>query len=428
MLHVERLSKGRTMPTISDKILATLSGKEKVSPGDAVDARVDLAMSHESCARAIQAFESMGAERVWDAGKIVLVLDHWAPAPDRKAAMIHKKIRDFARAQRIENFFDVGSGICHQVLVENGFVKPGQLIVGTDSHMTTSGALGAFSIGIGPTEMAAVFATGGIWLKVPHTINIILRGMTGKRVTGKDVALEVIGELGPDGAVYKTVEFTGPGLSGLSVSERMTLTNMSAEMGAKTGIIATDEGARDESGDTGINVPDAILSDEDAVYQEVHEFDLDSIEPMVASPNHGFDAKPVHDLMGVRIDQAYLGSCTNGRLEDIRAAAEVLDGEKVPRDVRLLVSPASRKIYEMAIREGLVEKLLDSGAVMCGPSCGPCFGGHSGLLGDGEVCVSSSNRNFTGRMGSRDSEVYLASPYTVAASALYGELTDPRGV
>lgn len=416
------------MPTISERILASASRKKTVKPGDIVDAQVDVAMSHEACVQVIDAFKAIGAQKVWDSNRIVVILDHWAPAPTGKAASMHKKIRVFVKEQGIENFYDVGYGICHQVLVEEGFIKPGNLVAGTDSHTNTSGALGAFSIGIGPTDMAAIFALGKLWLKVPETINIILNGRTEKRIVSKDVILHIIGKLGADSAIYKAVEFTGKGVTDMSISDRMTLTNMSTEMGAKAGIVQPDEKTTrflDE-----INVEDAtmISSDEDAVYKEEHEFELNGIEPQVACPHSVDNVKPVGDLKGVKIDQAFLGSCTNGRLEDVRAATEILKGEKVSKDVRLIISPASQRIYMQALNEGLLEALLDSGAVICNSTCGACFGGHLGILAKGEVCISSSNRNFLGRMGSRDSEVYLASPYTVAASALCGEITDPRGV
>jgi len=416
------------MPTISEKILARASRKKAVKPGDIVDAQVDVAMSHEACVQVIDAFNAIGAQRVWDPNRIVVILDHWAPAPTEKAASMHKKIRVFVKEQGIENFYDVGYGICHQVLVEEGFIKPGNLVAGTDSHTNTSGALGAFSIGIGPTDMAAIFALGKLWLKAPDTIKIILNGRTEKRVVSKDVILHVIGKLGADSAIYKAVEFTGKGVTDMSISDRMTLTNMSTEMGAKAGIVQSDEKTTRFLDD--INIEDAtmISSDEDAVYQEEHEFELSGIEPQVACPHSVDNVKPVGDLKGVKIDQAFLGSCTNGRLEDVRAATEILKGEKVSKDVRLIISPASQRIYMKALNEGLLEALLDSGAVICNSTCGACFGGHLGILAKGEVCISSSNRNFLGRMGSMDSEVYLASPYTVAASALYGEIADPRGV
>jgi 3-isopropylmalate/(R)-2-methylmalate dehydratase large subunit len=414
------------MPTLSEKILAASSGRETVEPGDVVDARVDLAMTHESCARVIDAFDSMGAKTLWNPDKVVVVLDHWAPAPTMEAALIHKRIREFVKDKGIKKFHDIGAGICHQIIAEEGYVEPGQVVVGTDSHTTTSGALGAFSVGIGPTEMAAVFALGKLWLKVPHTIRVVLEGRIGKTVSGKDAALGMLGRLGTDGASYKALEFSGTGLAGIGIADRMTLTNMCTEMGAKSALIPPDEKTMEFLGEGNDVLSESCMSDDDANFQQEHTFDLGSIEPLVACPDGPADVRPASEVKSVNIDQAFLGSCTNGRLEDIRAAVDILKGKRISKDVRFIVSPASRRIFADAVREGLIESLLESGAVVCGPTCGPCFGGHTGILGSGEVCISTSNRNFVGRMGAPDSKVYLASPYTVAASALTGEITDPR--
>jgi len=416
------------MPTVSEKILARASDKSSVKPGEIVDAHVDVAMTHEACVQVIDSFRAMGADKIWDAKKVVVIIDHWAPAPDEKSAIMHQKIRTFVKEHGLKNFYDVGYGICHQVLAEDGYIKPGNLVVGTDSHTNTGGALGAFSIGIGPTEMAAVFATAKLWLKVPHTINLILDSRTGSRVVAKDIILHIIGKLGSDGAIYKAIEFNGQGAKDMSIADRMTLTNMTTEMGAKTGIVPSDEKTIKYLVDVGAESDMKLSSDEDAVYQEEYRFDLGKIEPQVACPHNVDNVKPVGELKNVKIDQGFIGSCTNGRIEDLRAVAEILKGEKVSKDARLIVSPASAKIYAQALKEGIMETLLDAGAVICNSNCAACFGGHMGILAKGEVCISSSNRNFIGRMGSKDSRVYLASPYTVAASALYGEITDPRGV
>lgn len=414
------------MPTLSEKILAASSGRETVEPGDVVDARVDLAMTHESCTRVIDAFNSMGASALWKPDKVVVVLDHWSPAPSVEAASVHKRIRGFVKDKGITKFHDVGSGICHQILVEEGYVEPGQVVVGTDSHTTTSGALGAFSVGIGPTEMAAVFALGKLWLKVPQTIRIVLEGRMGKMATAKDVALGMLGRLGTDCASYKALEFSGPSLAEMGIADRMTLTNMCAEMGAKSALIPPDENTIEFLGEKHRVSSESLMSDDDAYFQEEHAFDLGSVGPLVACPDSPADIRPASEIKGVKIDQAFLGSCTNGRLEDLRAAVDVLKGKRISENVRFIVSPASRRIFADAVRERLIESLLESGATVCGPTCGPCFGGHAGILGSGETCISTSNRNFVGRMGAPDSRVYLASPCTVAASALTGVITDPR--
>ncbi len=414
--------------TLSEKILAKASGKESVRPGDIVDAKVDLAMSHEACTFVISAFEEMGAERVWDKDKVVVILDHWVPASDVRSASLHKAIREFVREQGIDNFLDVGrGGIAHQILAEGGWVLPGMLVVGTDSHTPTTGALGAFATGIGFTEMAAVFALGELWLKVPENVKVVVNGSLGNRMDGKDIILKVIGDFKVDGAIYKAVEFTGSTIESIGISHRLAICNMTTEMGAKTGIMAPDDKTREYLSWTGKQY-EPVLSDEDAVFQEQREFDITDLEPQVACPPNVDNVKGVSELKNVKVQQAFLGSCTNGRIEDMRAAAGILKGEKVHKDVRMIVMPASQSIYLQAMEEGLFDIFLDANATICAPSCGPCFGGHGGLLATGEACISSTNRNFVARMGSPESFVYLGSPWTVAASALYGEITDPRGV
>ncbi len=414
--------------TLSEKILARASGKESVRPGDIVDAKVDLAMSHEACTFVVRSFKEMGAKKIWDKDKIVIILDHWVPASDVKSASLHKTIRDFVNEQGIDNFLDVGrGGIAHQILAEDGWVLPGMLVVGSDSHTPTAGALGAFATGIGFTEMAAVFALGELWLKVPENLKIIMDGSMGSRMDGKDLVLNVIGELKVDGAIYKAIEFTGSAVDSIGISHRLTICNMATEMGAKTGIISPDAKTEEYLAWTGKEY-EAVRSDEDAVYQEERNFDITDLEPQVACPSNVDNVKGVSELKGVKVHQAFLGSCTNGRIEDLRAAAEILKGEKIHKEVRMIVMPASQKIYHQAMKEGLFDIFLESKATICAPSCGPCFGGHGGVLAAGEACISSTNRNFVARMGHPESFVYLASPWTVAASALYGEITDPRSV
>ncbi|MBS7606978.1 3-isopropylmalate dehydratase large subunit [Candidatus Bathyarchaeota archaeon] len=413
---------------ISEKILAHASEKEYVKPGEIVDAKVDMAMINEITGPlAIQIFKRIGLERVWDNQRIVLVLDHQVPADSVKSAELHKIMRMFAKEQNIPFLYDVGDGgICHQVMVEKGHVRPGELIVGADSHTCTYGALGAFATGIGSTEMAAVFATGKLWLRVPSTIRIDVTGVFGEFVTPKDLILYVIGEIGADGAIYKAIEFTGPTIRQMSISGRLTLCNMAVEMGAKTGIIEPDEKTIQyvrERTDKPFRI---FRSDPDARYEKTMEFNVDNLEPMVACPHSVDNVKPVKDVEGVEIDQAFLGSCTNGRLEDLEVAARILKGRHVKKGVRMLVTPASSEVYLEALRSGLLEVFVRAGAYVCNPACGACFGGHMGLLAAGEVCISSSNRNFIGRMGSPEAKIYLASPATVAASAVVGKITDPR--
>ncbi|MEM3640383.1 MAG: 3-isopropylmalate dehydratase large subunit, partial [Candidatus Bathyarchaeia archaeon] len=359
--------------------------------------------------------------------RIVMVLDHQVPADSTKSAELHKIVRKFAKEQNIPFFYDVGSGgVCHQVMVEKGHVRPGELIVGADSHTCTYGALGAFGAGVGSTEMAAVFATGKIWLKVPETIKFNVYGAFQKFVGAKDLILNIIGQIGADGANYKVMEFDGPVINDMSVSDRLTICNMAVEAGAKTGIINPDEKVIAYIKNRTNKQIQLIKSDADANYEKVIELDVSSLEPQVACPSFVDNVKPVSEVEGTPIDQAFIGSCTNGRVEDLRMAAEMIKGKKIKDGVRFIVTPASHEVYLQALREGILETLAEAGACISNPTCGACFGGHIGLLAEGETCISSSNRNFTGRMGSPKAKIYLASPATVAASALKGEITDPR--
>lgn len=415
---------------ISEKILAAASGRDEVRPDEIVKAKVDMAMINEITGPlAIEAFHKIGVREVWDRNRIVMVLDHQVPADSVRSAILHKIMREFAKEQNIPNLYDIGfGGVCHQVMMEKGHVRPGMLIVGADSHTCTYGALGAFATGIGSTEMAAVFATGEIWLKVPRTVKVWVEGEFKSFVCAKDLILKIAGEVKADGAIYKALEFAGPTIDSMSVSGRMTLCNMAVEMGAKTGIINPDEKAisyvRGRSGESFR----AFRSDPDARYERTLKFDVTDLEPQVACPHSVDNVKPVSEVEGTPIDQAFIGSCTNGRLEDLEVAASIIKDRTVKRGVRLLVTPASQEVYLEALKEGLIEVFIKAGACVCNPTCGACFGGHMGLLAPGETCISSSNRNFIGRMGSPEAEIYLASPATVAASALKGEITDPRRV
>jgi len=412
---------------IAEKILARASGREEVKPGEIVQPKVDMAMVNEITGPlAIQAFKKIGVPKVWDNSRIVLIQDHQVPADTVKSAELHRIMRRFAEEQEIKFLYDIGfGGVCHQIMVEKGHALPGDLIVGADSHTCTYGALGAFATGIGSTEMAAVFATGEIWLRVPSTIRINATGSFKKHVTPKDLILYVIGKIGAAGATYKAVEFTGSTISQISISGRMTLCNMTVEMGAKTGLINPDEETLNYVKSRARRPFKALKSDSDATYEKTLKVDVDQLEPQIACPHAVDNVKPVKSVEGTEINQAFLGSCTNGRLEDLKAAAEILKGKKISKGVRMIVTPASQEIYLQALKSGLLEIFVKAGALVTNPTCGACFGGHMGLLAPREVCVSSSNRNFVGRMGSPEAEIYLASPVTVAASALAGKLVDP---
>jgi 3-isopropylmalate/(R)-2-methylmalate dehydratase large subunit len=413
---------------ITEKILAKASGKKAVHPGEIVDANVDMIMVHDLTGPlAVEAFKKIGTPTVWNNKKVVVILDHQVPAESVKAAELHKIMRQFAKDQNLR-IYDVGKGgICHQVMPERGHVTPGEVIVGADSHTCTYGAFGAFATGIGSTEAASVFASGKIWLKVPPAIKVNVKGIFQKFVTPKDLILNVIGKMGVDGAIYKSAEFTGPTIKKMHMAGRMTLCNMAVEMGAKNGIIEPDETTSKflEGRVKALPEFEALKSDKDAVYERTVEFDVSKMEPQVACPSSVDNVKPVSEIGNVPIEQAFIGSCTNGRIEDLRLAAEILKGKHVKDGVRALVIPASQEVYRQALNEGLLEIFTDAGAIVCGSACGPCLGGHIGLLAAGESCISTSNRNFIGRMGSTQASVYLASPATVAASAVMGKLTDP---
>lgn len=413
---------------IIEKILAKASGKEEAKPNEIVEAKVDTAMINDITGPlSIKAFKEIGIGKVWNKQKIVLILDHQTPANTIKAAKLHKIMREFAEEQKIPHLYDIGfGGICHQVMIENSHVKPGKLIVGADSHTCTYGALGAFATGIGSTDMAAVLATGKIWLKVPPTIKINITGKLEKLVTPKDLILYIIKHIKSDGAIYKAIEFTGPTINEINISGRQTICNMAIEMGAKTGIINPDEKTikyLQKHIHKPINPP---ISDPNSKYEREVNLKVDKLKPQIACPHSVDNVKEVEKVEGIKIDQAFIGSCTNGRLEDLKLAAKILRKRKVKKRVRLIITPASQKVYLKALKQGLLEIFIKAGAIICNPNCGACFGGHMGLLAPGEVCISTSNRNFMGRMGSPEAKIYLASPATVAASAIKGEIIDPR--
>jgi 3-isopropylmalate/(R)-2-methylmalate dehydratase large subunit len=415
---------------ITEKILAKASGKTQVQPGEIVDANVDMVMIHDLTGPlAVEAFKKIGVKKVWDNQKAVVILDHQVPAESVTAAELHKTMRKFAQDQRLQ-IYDVGKGgICHQVMPEKGHVLPGSVIVGADSHTCTYGAFGAFATGIGSTEAAAVLATGKIWLKVPEAIKINVEGRFQRYVAPKDLILHIIGKLGAGGAIYKSAEFRGPTIRAMSIAGRMTLCNMTVEMGAKNGIVEPDETTRKflEGRTTKMLPPfESLISDPDAAYEKTADIDVTDLTPQIAYPSSVDNVKPASEMGNVKVEQAFIGSCTNGRIEDLRVAAEIMKGNMVKDGVRTLVIPASQEVYRQALKEGLIEIFTDAGALVCGSTCGPCLGGHIGLLAPGETCVSTSNRNFIGRMGSKEANVYLASPATVAASAITGKITDPR--
>lgn len=417
--------------TLAEKILARASGRETVSPDEIVVASIDLAFSHENADLVRKTFKEIGAERVWDPDRIVIILDHRIPAESERTAATHKAIREFVHAQGIKHFYDVGrGGICHQVLVENGHVLPGKVVVGTDSHTTTHGAIGAFATGIGATEMAGVWTEGKLWFKVPSSLRILVEGHFRPWVTAKDLILHIIGRLGADGADYRSVEFDGETIRALSVASRMTLANLSTEMGAKVAFTPVDDKLAGYLAERSGAPVERIAPDPHATYEAVINVhaDRDVAEPQVACPHAVDNVKPVSALEHIPVDQAVLGSCTNGRLEDLEIAARILNGKQVHPRTRLLVIPASQHILLDAIRLGYIDALVSAGAIINPPGCGPCVGVHQGILASGETCISSTNRNFIGRMGSKDAQLYLASPPVVAASAVAGHIAHPESV
>ncbi len=417
--------------TITQKILAEHSGNKFLVPGSFIEAKVDIALSNDiTSGLAIKQFNSIGKEKVYDKNKVVIVLDHFTPNKDVFSAQQCKFIREFALKQKLKYFFDGGNvGIEHVLLPEQGIVQPGQLIIGADSHTCTYGAVGAFSTGVGSTDLACVWATGKIWLKVPESIKFIYYGKRKKWVYGKDLILYTISKIGVDGANYKSMEFTGETIKNLPMSERFTMCNMSVEAGAKNGIIEPDEITLKYIKKTVKSKKYKIYkSDKDAQYSDIIEIDVNKIEPQVSAPHLPSNAKPVSELSNVKIDQVVIGSCTNGWLDDLRISAKVLKGKKINKNVRVIVIPATPLIYQQAIKEGLIDIFLKSGAIISPPTCGPCLGGHMGILAKGETCIATTNRNFIGRMGHPESYVYLSNPAVASASAIKGRIASPEEV
>jgi len=413
--------------TISEKIFSRASKKDAYA-GDLVIANIDGAMAHDANALlTMEAFQEMGGTRLWNPSKVALVIDHVAPSATEAFSEVHKKMREFA-LKHDAAYYEVGSGICHQLMVESGLAYPGSLVVGTDSHTCTYGAVGAFATGIGSTEMAAVFLSGKLWFRVPNTMKVIVEGELPPMVLPKDVILKIIGKVKAEGGTYRVMEFQGSTVKAMDVEGRLTLCNMAVEMGAKTGIVEPDEATLSYLRELGHDPVKGFKSDEDADFSEELNFEVSDLEPQVACPHTVDNVEPVAVVEGIEVNQVFLGSCANGRLSDLRVAAQILKGRKVRQGVRMIVAPASRKVYAQALREGLIDVFIRVGCAVCSPGCGPCAGAHMGILASGEVCASTSNRNFKGRMGSADAEIYLVSPATAAITAIEGKITDPRRV
>ena len=414
--------------TITEKILAKHAGKKAVKPGELINADIDIVMCHDvTTPPAIDMLYKRGIKKVFDPNKVVVTPDHFVPNKDIKSAELAKRLREWVKTCGIDNYYEVGiHGVCHALLPEQGHILPGELIIGADSHTCTYGAFGAFSTGVGSTDLAAALATGKLWFKVPETIKFVVNGKLAKGVYSKDIILHIISDIGVDGALYKAMEFTGSTINDLSVEARMTITNMAIEAGGKSGVMEVDKKVVDYVRKRTKKKFEVVKSDKDAKYCEVRKYDVSKLEPVVAFPDLPSNGKPISKVKDIKIDQAWLGSCTNGRIEDLRIAASIMKGKKIAKGVRMIVVPATTEIWKQANKEGLLDIFMDFGATVSAPTCGACLGGHMGVLAEGERCISSTNRNFVGRMGHPKSFVYLGSPATVAASAIEGKIADPR--
>ena len=411
--------------TFSEKILGKKAGKD-VIPGEIVEVEPDVAMSHDNTAAISKTFYEIGVDRVYDPDKHVIILDHCTPAANAKFAQNHKEIREFIEKQGIKKFYDINIGICHQVMHEKGHVWPGALILGSDSHTTSYGAFGAFSTGIGRSEMAVIMAMGRIWLRVPETIKVWVEGEFPEGISSKDLMLKIAGDIRADGALYKAIEFCGPTIDRMSVASRFVLSNMAVEVGAKAGYMIPNKETL-EYLKARVRKPfEVVQSDPDANYEAIYEYDVTNLEPMIAKPHTVDNVVPVSEVKGTPIQQIFFGSCTNARVEDFEIVTNVLRGKKVHPNVRMLVFPASQEIFLEVLKRGWIADLVEAGAVIMNPGCGPCMGNHEGVPADGEVVIATSNRNFRGRLGNKESEVYLVSPRTAAASAITGKIEDFR--
>ena len=412
-----------------EKILAKNSSRDVVHTGEIVMAKVDFAEINDLYLQTVYSFYEMGGEKVWDNSRCAFVFDHYAPCPDVKSASNHKEMREFAQKNNLKFHFDIDCGVCHQVMPEAGVIYPGMIVVATDSHTTTHGAFGAMGTGCGATDMATILMTGELWFRVPEIIEVRLEGETGKGVFPKDVILEVLGKIRADGAVYKAVDFTGSYVENLNIAGRMTICNMAVEMGAKTAYMKPNQEVIDYVTERAVRPFEIQETDPDFVYSESYVFDVSKIEPNLACPSSVENLHPLSEVLSkgeVRLDQGYIGSCTGGRTEDFEIAAKILKGKHIPPYARLVIVPASSEVMKECMEKGYIKDLMDAGASISTPGCGACLGAHEGVIAPGEVCITSTNRNFPGRMGSNESLIYLASPATVAASILNGKITDPR--
>jgi homoaconitate hydratase family protein len=415
--------------TIAEKILSSHNTKKKkVYANDFVEASIDCAMSHDNTVLISSIFKKMSSKKVWDSKKIVIVLDHRTPANTEKTAINHKYIREFVKQQTIPHFFDVGKGICHQILPEEGFVRPGMLIVGSDSHTTTYGAFGAFATGIGATDMANVWTKGSLWFKVPESIRFNIKGKLPNHVSAKDLILYIIGFVKSDGAEYKSCEFYGKTIKEMSIESRLCICNQAMEMGAKTAIMPPDEKTIQYIKSKTSQPLNVVPSDKNAVYEKNYDIDISNLQSQISCPDTVDNVKTVHEIRGLPIHQAVLGSCTNGRIEDLKIAASFLKGKTIAKHVRMLIIPSSITIYNEAAKKGYIQTLTKAGGTILNPGCGPCLGLHQGVVAEDEIVISTTNRNFKGRMGSSKAKIYLASPATVAASAIRGEITNPQEI
>ena len=409
-----------------EKILAKAAEKSEVQTGEIVNCKIDFAEINDLYLQTVHSFYEMGGKKVWDKDKITFVFDHYSPAPTIKTAQIHKEMRQFVKEQNISHHFDINTGVCHQVMPEAGIVWPGMILVATDSHTTTHGAFGAFGTGLGATDMATVLISGELWFRVPEIIKIEINGQLQKGVYAKDVILHILGILKSDAAVYKAVEFCGTYIEDLGVAERMTICNMAVELGAKTAYMKPNDIVLDYIRSK--TNKEFIVNETDPgfEYTEIHVFDVSELPPQVAVPHSVDNVCPLEKVKGLKVDQAFIGSCTGGRLEDFEAAYRILDGKRIHPDTRLVIIPASTEVFQNAMELGYIQSLSKAGATFTSPGCGPCLGTHAGLIAEGEICISATNRNFPGRMGHTGALIYLASPASVAAAALKGEIADPR--
>lgn len=414
--------------TFAEKILAKKSGHEETSPGEILEIRPDVILSHDNSAAIMELFHQMGGEKVFDPYMHAIILDHATPAPTTKHALNHKQIREFVAEQDIPYFYDLGRGICHQVLVEEGLALPGEVVLGADSHTPHAGVMGAFAVGIGRTEAASIWALGKLWMRVPESMKIVISGEFSEWVTTKDLALYVIGKLGVDGGLYRSVEWHGDGLANINISQRSVLTNMMGEMGVKNSFVPPDTLTFEYLKCRAKRNFEPVYPDSDANYVETHEISLAELEPIIACPHTVDNVKLLSDLGSIKVDQAFLGTCTNARLDDLAIAAEIMQGRKLNTGTRMVIIPASSEVYLAALELGYLKTFVEAGAVVESPGCGACMGNHMGVPAVGEVTISSANRNFRGRMGTKDSEIYLASPAVVAASAIAGKIVHPLDI